>query len=269
MKLLQSFLPIIPLALLLFSVSAFGEEKTTVQSPLQSFAKETEWINSDYIKTLKATKSPTKAAKNIYIVCIEISKKNQKTEWTNILNTNNGNIAINYQAKKFIKIKDNVFLPLFEKEPDDKFLNSKEDSLTFIGKPVTKIQWTFKSKYYRNGELNVFSFDKADTDINNFVNRYSLAGKYKNKNGQDYTFTENGNAKWPNRSFKYQSGLGYAMISKDFFYINHNPNQTDWGELYVYEWEHDRLNIFNARFNPKTFDIDRDNKPFLILTPVK
>jgi hypothetical protein len=263
MKLFHSFLSVFPLALLLFSVSVFCEEKTKSPSPIETIGKDTEWLNADYLKTLKETKSTFKASKDIYYSAM-IFKLNQKTvEWMQCYNFHEG---LGYIIEYFGK-NGEVYYPVFSPEQWSAYV-TKENTFVFSGNPVDKIEWSFVEIYNNPGEQKHLTFVRAEPDIKTIINSLTIAGNYKDNKGLRYSFSEDGKAVWPDRSFDYEVIPDNVLTNYDYFMtsamIEKNRHETK-----GFEWKDGNLFIFNITDTGETDTPEKDNKPFLVLTPVK
>ena len=81
-------------------------------------------------------------------------------------------------------------------------------------------------------------------NLNRFINRNTIAGKYKDSEGRLYIFTEEGKATFPERSFSYEVVLDPAVGDFDSFITDVRKAYGFW-EHFAFKVDKDTLQLFN------------------------
>ena len=222
------------------------------------------WLNCEYVETLKTTRSPMKAAQDIYYVSINFKKSDTNIEWEQIYNFHEG---LKLPLDGFKKMVDDSYMPVLNKSEVD-YYSVKDDRLVFTGNPIDKIEWNFKDKNTNPGELKNLKFVRAEPNVETFINRYAIAGKYKDEQGHIYTFSEEGKAVWPDKTFDYETGLDFILTKFDYFF-NESEYEINKPVIVGFEWINNKLHLFKGFDNEQTGGFLKENKPYLILTPIE
>ena len=98
-----------------------------------------------------------------------------------------------------------------------------------------------------------------------YIDRIILAGTYKDSAGATYSFSESGEARWPDQSFQYEISLDPAGAGCDYFEY---PDRNGVGgrKRYGYRWRDQRLELYNINYvDTEKCTICCDPEPFATL----
>jgi len=115
------------------------------------------------------------------------------------------------------------------------------------------------------GKRKLQSFVRLPESLEAYVNRTVIAGKYQDRAGRSYEFTQAGEATLPDRSFPFTVVLDAKAGSCDVLH-SHREGAAKGEELMGFAWKGGELQLFKARMLKE----DRfvcEPKPFLMLTP--
>jgi hypothetical protein len=96
------------------------------------------------------------------------------------------------------------------------------------------------------------------------VNGIVLSGKYKDRNGRDWSFTDEGNASFPDKTFYYELSLGDNKAKCEYLEAE-DIDAPDGKSFYGYRWKRGELEIFNAKVSKDR--VVCESTPFAILKP--
>jgi hypothetical protein len=108
-------------------------------------------------------------------------------------------------------------------------------------------------------------FTRLPGTLDQYINRLVIAGKYQGVSGEEYTFDEIGEARWPGQTFHYEVSLN--PIEAGCEYIEHDdPAGVGGRKRYGYRWNGSELDLFNINYRdtPQCV-ICCDAKPFATL----
>jgi hypothetical protein len=182
------------------------------------------WVPEKYVESLKATKNPFIGSPE----SIEINMHEQRLKWTNFHERYWRNIfdyGIN-EGRHFLKISEPESSNVV-KEPV--FFSLDNEAMIFNERGIVD-------------QVNE-RFIKISVDLPKYANQQILAGKYKDKKGKLYEFTEDGKAVWPKLSFDYEVVLDPTEANCP--YINSSIKEADGHpKRYGYKWDAEDLHIF-------------------------
>jgi len=108
------------------------------------------------------------------------------------------------------------------------------------------------------------TFVRLPETLESYVNRAVIAGKYRDREGRSYEFTEAGDAVLPDRSFPYEVALDAKVGNCDLLH-SHRERAPEGKERLGFAWKGADLQLYKT----KLLSEDRyacEPKPFAILT---
>jgi hypothetical protein len=108
-------------------------------------------------------------------------------------------------------------------------------------------------------------FVRLPGTLDQYVNRIILAGKYRDRSGEEYSFDESGEARWPGKTFKYDISLNPQEAGCEYF--QHDDSDGVGGrKRYGYRWNKEELELYGVNYIASVdCVICCDPKPFAIL----
>ena len=271
----RSTLPLCFIATLLvaaLAVCAFAQT-TPAQTPAarkdRLFLKDVEgiWINEAYLTVLAALKSPHAAAKKTPPLVIAIRREGR---------------AYPIVVTDFNKASLQAVLDV---EPDGK-PGSYRVVVGADDKPVSSSEVKyirFEATRNAQGKLDRLRFAEPDFmkgkwadyvplagELSPQLNRFVIAGKYGDEKGRTWTFSEAGEATWPEQKFNYELSLNDPGANCDYLQSEsaakgEADKKGDDKKHYGYGWKAGKLSIFAARLAGKK--VVCDARPLAVLTP--
>jgi len=220
-----------------------ASKKHVSEADLLNDLQRGEWLNKDYIKKLKSTKSPQKAVENIAEDSFLIKKDQNGYLISVIYNFHEGGEPFTVTGLKEIAGKKGIY-ELLVNVPAD--ITEKKSRFTLIkSKEQDEIQWS-----YENNHKNIkHTFVRVEPSVAVFVNRVLLAGDYKDEKGRSFVFTESGLAKWPGKDFRFETILDYvgSPPSCDLLMeVDEHGRYSNPSVLHMFEWKGDTLLIYKV-----------------------
>ena len=225
------------------------------------------WINEAYLSVLAALKSPHAAAKKTPPVVIAIRRDGR---------------AYPIVVTDFNKASLQAVLDV---EPDGK-PGSYRLVVSADDKPVSsnEVKYIrFEATRNAQGKLDRLRFAEPDFmkgkwadyvplagELSPQLNRFVIAGKYGDEKGRTWTFSEAGEATWPEQKFNYELSLNDPGANCDYLQSEsaakgEADKKGDDRKRYGYGWKAGKLSIFAARLAGKK--VVCDAKPLAVLTP--
>jgi hypothetical protein len=221
------------------------------------------WINEAYLSVLAALKSPHAAAKKAAPVVIAIRREGR---------------AYPIVVTDFNKASLQAVLDV---EPDGKpgayRLVVGADDKPVSSNEVKYIR--FEAVKNARGKFDKLRFAEPDFmkgkwadyvpiagEMSPQLNRFVLAGNYKDEKGRPWLFSESGEATWPDQKFNYELSLNDPGASCDYLQSESAAKQADDNrKRFGYAWKTGKLSIFAARLAGKK--VVCDARPIAVLTP--
>ncbi len=254
------------------AVPSSAEDAPPKKPPVRKdriFIKDVEgiWINEAYLSVLAALKSPHAAAKKTPPVVIAIRRDGR---------------AYPIVVTDFNKASLQAVLDV---EPDGK-AGSYRLVVGADDKPVSsgEVKYIrFEATRNAQGKLDRLRFAEPDFmkgkwadyvplagELSPQLNRFVIAGKYGDEKGRTWTFSEAGEATWPEQKFNYELSLNDPGASCDYLQSERASKgeadkKGDDKKRYGYGWKAGKLSIFAARLAGKR--VVCDAKPLAVLTP--
>ncbi|NIO42027.1 MAG: hypothetical protein GTO41_18795 [Burkholderiales bacterium] len=219
------------------------------------------WMNQSYVEALKSSRMPHKVAKKVAPALIAIKRQGR---------------AYPYLATDFDKA---AFMMILALEPDNKpdsyrlVLGEKNEptsaaDVTYIwfkGQRDADHKFRklmFKEVFIMKGKWA--DFEWVGMDLGPVMNGIVLAGRYKDEDGREWVFSEEGTAKFPEKSFYYELSINDKDARCE--YLEAEDLQSPEGKsFYGYAWKQGKLQLFRAE--TKNDRVRCDAKPFVVLTP--
>lgn len=233
------------------------------QRPDRVFVNDLEgvWMNDAYVKQLRKLRMPHLAAKKAKPVVIAIKRE--------------GNVYP-YLVTDFTEAALMVVLAL---EPD-----IKPDSYRLVlGKknvPTSASDATyvwFKGKRDHDHKFRELEFKEpflmknkwADFEhvgmqLGPVMNSIVLSGKYKDDKGRDWSFSDDGQAVFPDKTFYFEVSINDKKARCEYLEAE-DLAAPDGKSYYGYAWKGGKLQLFNAGL--KKNGVRCNSKPFAELTP--
>ena len=267
------FCGILAVFLLSAALPSFAEDPPAQKPPVRKdriFIKDVEgiWINEAYLSVLASLKSPHAAAKKTPPVVIAIRRDGR---------------AYPIVVTDFNKATLQAVLDV---EPDGK-PGSYRLVVGADDKPVSsnEVKYIrFEATKNAQGKLDRLRFAEPDFmkgkwadyvplagELSPQLNRFVIAGKYADEKGRAWSFSEGGEAAWPDQKFNYELSLNDPAASCDYLQSESaakgavDKKDGDDRKRYGYGWKAGKLSIYAARLAGKK--VVCDARPLAVLTP--
>ena len=218
------------------------------------------WMNDAYIKALREVRMPHQAAKKASPVVIAITRQGR---------------AYPYVATDFDKA---AFMMILDLEPDVKpdsyrlVLGEKNeptsaDEVTYLwfkgqrdaDRKFRKL--AFKEVFIMKGKWA--DYEHVGMQLGPVMNEIVLAGRYKDGDGREWSFTEQGQATIPDKSFYYELSINDKKARCEYFEAE-DLDAPEGITYYGYAWKAGKLLLFRAEM--KNDRVRCESKPFAELT---
>jgi len=107
------------------------------------------------------------------------------------------------------------------------------------------------------------AFVKLDVPLEQYANNVLLAGTYKDDKGRTFTFSKDGVALWPGKSFPYKLTLDSSEAGCDYFQTE-DRNEPGQRKRYGFQWKGKELQLFKIVYD-RDMPIQCEDKPFVSL----
>ncbi|MFN0317897.1 MAG: hypothetical protein ACKVQA_22960 [Burkholderiales bacterium] len=219
------------------------------------------WMAQQYMNALKATRSPRAAARKSQPIVIQLKKENGIYP---ILTTNFRSAVLEF---------------MIEIEPDKKpqswrFVTSKSEGIVsssdviysyFTGKrAMTGTFETLSLKEPHFAKRKSTQFARLGEPLEVFVNKNTVAGKYKDEEGKPYEFSSGGEATFPDRKFVYEVLLDTTQANCDVL-TSHHEKEPEGKERIGFAAKGEKLYLYKAQ-SPSKNVWSCEPKPFATLT---
>ncbi len=229
------------------------------------FLKDVEgiWINEAYLSVLSALKSPHTAAKKTPPLVIAIRREGRsypivvtdfnKASLQSVLDIEPDGkpgayrLVVGAEDKPMSSSEVKYIRLQGEKDAQGKF-----DRLRIAEPDFMKGKWA--------------NYVPLTGELSPRLNRFVIAGDYRDEKGQTWTFTESGEARWPEQKFNYELSLNDPSSNCDYLHSESASSTSEVGKRhYGYGWKGGKLSLFGARLSGKKVICDK--KPMAVLTP--
>ncbi len=252
--------------LMIAAVAVPAVAQTTPPGPRKDrvFLKDIEgiWINEAYLSVLAAVKSPHAAAKKTPPLVIAVRREGRsypivvtdfnKASLQAVLDIEPDGKPGAYRLvvgaeDKPMSSKDVKYIRL----EGAKDAQGKFDRLRIAEPDFMKGKWA--------------NYVPLSGELSPRLNRFVIAGDYRDEKGQTWTFTESGEARWPEQKFNYELSLNDPGANCDYLQSESASASEADKKRYGYGWKGGKLSIFGARLAGKKVICDK--KPMAVLTP--
>ncbi|UCD69195.1 MAG: hypothetical protein JSW48_03660 [Betaproteobacteria bacterium] len=219
------------------------------------------WMNDAYIKALRTVRMPHRAAKQASPVVIAITRQGR---------------SYPYVATDFDKA---AFMMILALEPDIK-ANSYRLVLGEKNEPTSAEDVTYiwfkgqrdaDRKFRKLAFQEVFimdgkwaDYEHVGMELGPVMNGLVLAGRYKDSDGREWSFTEQGQATFPEESFYYELSINDRKARCEYFEAE-DLDAPGGISYYGYAWKAGKLQLFRA--DMKNDRVQCEAEPFAVLTP--
>lgn len=233
------------------------------QRPERVFISDLEgiWMNDSYVEILRQTRMPHQAAKKGAPVVIAIKREGRVYPY---LATDFEKVALMVVLALEPDIKpDSYRLVLGEKNAPTSSADVKY--IWFKGRRDADRKFrklAFKDVFIMKGKWA--DYEHVGMELGPVVNRIVLAGRYKDKDGREWSFTEQGQATFPDKSFYYELSINDKSAGCEYLEAE-DLTAADGKSYYGYSWKQGKLHLFRGEV--KNDRVRCEAKPFAVLTP--
>lgn len=233
------------------------------------FLKDVEgiWINESYLSVLATLKSPHAAAKKAPPVVIAIRREGRAYPIV-VTDFNRASLQVVLDVEPDGKAGAYRLVVGAEDKPmsssDVKFIRfeaarnaqGKFERLRFAEPDFMKGRWA--------------DYVPIAGEMSPQLNRFVIAGKYRDEKGRPWIFSESGEATWPEHKFNYELSLNDPGANCDYLQSESTakgPGENkgvDEKKRFGYGWKAGKLSIFAARLTGKK--VVCETKPLAVLT---
>lgn len=214
------------------------------------------WVNKIYLDTLESTKSPCRAVKSRggHISAFWIAIDSSGITRTLISGMHD---SANDHIQKFEEM---------EQKGNYRFVVSDRPSVLDVVEILSPdtVRWRYGSE--EDGIDDIFIRITSDQNepadkLERYINKRILAGTYRDQQGKIYTFTEEGQAQWPDTSFQYTIGIDCTFTDLDYIRITMEKRKL---LFYSFTFEQGQLKIFRSHVNEDDW-LEKDKQPLYVL----
>jgi hypothetical protein len=219
------------------------------------------WIAREYVERLRASRAPHATARQAAAIAIRIEPEGRT--WPIVIT--------NFQRA--------VLQTVIDVQPDVKpksyrLVLAKEDRVGVSSQDVTYIY--FRGERDADGKFRILSiaeptfgkkqfitYVRLNEPLDAFVDRVIVAGAYRDEHGQDYRFTDTGEAILPDRTFDYEVSLDPGNATCELL-MSHRERDPEGKERIGFEWRGKELRLYQVRGTKRPYRCE--SKPFAVLT---
>jgi hypothetical protein len=212
-----------------------------------------DWLNRDYVEALNKTKSPLASLTSRYSH-MTFYKRGQSYGWV---------VVQGFDSVERANMIDGL-------KP-----TGEPGTYAFIYSPVQRESTGIGNDriVYPDGSPDTIAwigdgrvrFVRVRPSMELYVNHVVLAGDYTDAKGRKFRFTDDCRAEWPDTTFTYRIGLGYALVRCDYLWIPAEKNRP-----LAFEWKDGKLLVYDViRPTPGFEAMHPSGAPLHVLTPVK
>ena len=107
-------------------------------------------------------------------------------------------------------------------------------------------------------------YEHVGMELGPVMNGLVLAGRYKDSDGREWSFTEQGQATFPEESFYYELSINDRKARCEYFEAE-DLDAPEGMSYYGYAWKAGKLQLFRA--DMKNDRVQCEAEPFAVLTP--
>ena len=234
-------------------VSSCGQRTAIPRFQVADFTGE--WVVKDYIEEVRRTREPHQAwSPELWALSFSVVKAGPQAKYDfNATTLNEGGLSGTISRLEPAERSDVLRLVIAGQE--DYLLLRIESGDKH---PVETVR-------VEDSRGSSALFVRLPTTLEQYVNRLVIAGRYRDVSGEEYSFDEAGEARWPGKTFHYEVSLN--PIEAGCEYIEHDdPNGVGGRKRYGYRWNEEELDLFDINYvGTKRCNICCDAKPFAAL----
>jgi hypothetical protein len=220
------------------------------------------WLSQAYLQQLQSTRSPRLASTRAPALAIKVQREQRSYP---IVITDFHKAAAQFLIEIEPAGKPGAYRMVVA--PEDGAVSSSDATyIAFQGEKNEQgkfDQLSIAEPFF--GKRKFQSFVRLPESLEAYVNRTVIAGKYQDREGRSYEFTQAGEAVLPDRSFPYEVALDAKAGGCDVLQ-SHREGASQVDERMGFAWKGGELQLFKT----KVLKEDRyvcETKPFLVLTP--
>jgi hypothetical protein len=199
-----------------------------------------DYLRSDYLATLRRTRSPKQSDVSGAPQLIEVSKIGTGISFTIIFNFHEGGAVYTVAKDGSVKEQDSA------------------------GADTSNVTATVIDEHHlRFGNATnppqIYTFVG---DAEGYAAEVALVGRYADDRGREYIFGEDGWATFPDQKFRYIIGIDHVLTPFDYFWVPPAPTKKE----YAFRWVEGRLQLFEIHGEFPDEVIDK--RPLVVLHAV-
>ena len=219
------------------------------------------WINDAYLRELRKSRMPHQALKKERPVVIGIKREGRVFPF---VSTDFNKAALMVVLDVEPDMEPNSYRLVLGKK-NQPTPSTEAKYVLFKGKRNADNKFdklAFKELFMMKGEWA--DYERVGLLLGPAVNGIVLSGTYKDRKGRDWSFTDDGKASFPDKTFYYELSLGDKKAKCEYIEAE-DIDSPDGKSFYGYQWKRDELQIFNAKVSNDR--IVCETRPFAILKP--
>lgn len=200
------------------------------------------WMNQAYLSVLKSTRSPRAAALKTPPIVIQMKRDNNIYP---ILTTNFRSAVMQFVVDVEPDRKPKSWRLVTAKS--EGVVNSADVIYTyFTGKRGAGGKFeSLNIKEPHFAKRRATAMAPLNEPLESFVNKHTIAGKYKDEGGGSYEFSEAGDAQMPDRKFAYEVLLYVGGADCDLL-ASHHEKDPEGRELIGFVHKGDKVQLYKA-----------------------
>jgi hypothetical protein len=213
----------------------------TISKPLTVEQIDGNWVRKKYLDSLRSTRSQfSEQPENV-----SISAKNNRLNWTTYHESS---------WRRILRIEpsdNNYVLVVGQWEVESP---ASSETLYVPFKPTINHEGKIASIEFLDDSLVSSKrepFIRLPVPLKEYANELLLLGRYVDRNGKQYSFSKEGVASWPDKSFSYELPLDSSEAGCDYFQTD-DPKEPGRWKRYGFKWKGDRLDLFTILYDRDT-----------------
>jgi hypothetical protein len=223
---------------------------------------EGDWISQAYLQQLQSTRSPRSAGTRTPPLVIKVQREERSYP---TLITDFHHVVTQFLIEVEPNGKPGAYRMVLA--PEDGAVSSADVTyMPFRGEKNEQGKFeklSIADPFFAKRKF--LTFVRLPEALEAYVNRAVIAGKYQDRDGRSYEFTQAGEAVLPDRSFPYEVALDPKAGNCDLLH-SHRERAPEGKERIGFAWKSGALQLFKT----KALKEDRyacEAQPFAILTP--
>jgi len=219
------------------------------------------WMYDAYIDALKKSRMPHKAAKKARPMVIAVRREGRAYPF---LATDFDKAALMFVLDVEPDLKPGSYRLVLAKK-NEPTTSSEAEIVRFKGERDADRKFSelaFKDPFIMEGKWATYKH--VGMELGPVVNGIVLAGSYKDKSGQQWMFSETGQASFPDKSFYFELSINDKTAGCEYFEAE-DLTSEEGKSYYGYAWKAGKLQLFRAGISKDR--VRCEAKPFAELTP--